>query len=71
MFEPGGRIALAGILAAFTLSRTAVAHHLRVPRDAAVLDCKKEGKEFWYWPDRVATRAGLAAALELESLGEA
>lgn len=69
MFEPGERLTIAGIVAASTLSRTAVAHHLRVLREAGVLKCEKRGKEVWYWPDRATVRAGLAAALEY--LGEA
>jgi ArsR family transcriptional regulator, arsenate/arsenite/antimonite-responsive transcriptional repressor len=31
------------------LSRTAVSHHLRVLREAGVLESRKEGKEVYFW----------------------
>ena len=49
------------IVAASTLSRTAVAHHLRVLREARVLRSRKVGREVWYWPDPCAVRAALDA----------
>ena len=64
MFEPGERLTVSEIVAASTLSRTAVAHHLRVMREAGVLRCEKVGKEVFYWPDLDAVKSGLSAALE-------
>jgi len=64
MFEPGERLNVGQIVAASTLSRTAVSHHLRVLRDAGVLKSQKLGKEVWYWPDPDAVRAALTAVLE-------
>lgn len=64
MFEPGERLTVGDIVAASTLSRTAVAHHLRVMREAGVLQCEKIGKEVWYWPDLDAVRVALSAALD-------
>ena len=64
MFEPGERLTVSDIVNASTLSRTAVAHHLRVMREAGVLQCEKIGKEVWYWPDLDLVRSGLAAALD-------
>ena len=64
MFEPGERLNVGQIVAASTLSRTAVSHHLRVLRDAGVLRSQKVGKEVWYWPDPDAVRAALTAVLE-------
>ena len=64
MFEPGERLNVGQIVAASTLSRSAVAHHLRVLRGAGVLRSEKIGKEVWFWPDREAVRAGLSAVLE-------
>jgi ArsR family transcriptional regulator len=61
MFEPGERLNVSQIVAASTLSRTAVGHHLRVLRDAGVLRCEKRGRETWYWPDVDAVRIALAA----------
>ncbi len=64
MFEPGERLNVGQIVAASTLSRSAVAHHLKVLRHAGVLQCEKVGKEVWYWPDPDAVRDALAAVLD-------
>jgi DNA-binding transcriptional ArsR family regulator len=48
-FEPGERLNVAAIVAVSPLSRTAVSHHLRVLRDAGVLESVKEGKEVYFW----------------------
>jgi len=64
MFEPGERLNVGQIVAASTLSRTAVAHHLRVLRDAGVLRCEKIGKEVWYWRDPDTVRKALTAVLD-------
>ena len=52
MFEPGERLTVGQIVAASTLSRSAVAHHLKVLREAGVLRSEKIGKEVWFWIDR-------------------
>ena len=64
MFEPGERLNVGQIVAASTLSRSAVSHHLRILRDAGVLKCEKIGKEVWYWPDPDAVRAALTDVLD-------
>src|SRR3954452_3167175 len=64
LFEPGERIAMQQILETTTLSRTAVAHHLRVMRDAGVLVSEREGKEAFYWIDKDYVRAKLAAVID-------
>ena len=61
MFERDERLSIGEIAAASTLSRTAVAHHLRVLREAGVLRSRKVGREVWYWPDPHAVRAALDA----------
>jgi DNA-binding transcriptional ArsR family regulator len=61
MFERGERLSIGEIVAASTLSRTAVAHHLRVLREAGVLRSSKVGREVWCWPDPDAVRAALGA----------
>jgi ArsR family transcriptional regulator len=63
MFEPGERLNVGQIVAASTLSRSAVSHHLRVLRDAGVLQSEKIGKEVWYWRDPDAVRKALTAVL--------
>src|SRR5258706_15143024 len=64
MFEPGERLNVGQIVAASTLSRTAVAHHLKVLREAGILHSEKIGKEVWYHPDPGAIRAALTDVLD-------
>jgi DNA-binding transcriptional ArsR family regulator len=64
MFEPGERLTVGQIVAASTLSRSAVAHHLKVLRGAGVLRCEKVGKEVWYWTDADAVRGALSSVLD-------
>jgi ArsR family transcriptional regulator len=64
MFEPGERLNVGRIVAASTLSRSAVSHHLRVLRDAGVLMSEKIGKEVYFWPDVDTVQAALSAVQE-------
>jgi len=61
MFERGERLTVGEIVAASTLSRTAVAHHLRVLRDAGVLKSEKVGREVWFWPQPGPVREAIDA----------
>lgn len=51
-FEPGERLNVTQIVAASTLSRTAVSHHLKVLRQAGALRSEKIGKEVYFWVAR-------------------
>jgi DNA-binding transcriptional ArsR family regulator len=62
-FEPGERLNVRQLVEISTLSRTAVSHHLKVLREARVLDCKKEGKEVYYWVDKHFLEESLDAVL--------
>jgi ArsR family transcriptional regulator, arsenate/arsenite/antimonite-responsive transcriptional repressor len=64
MFEPGERLNMTQIVHASTLSRSAVAHHLRVLRAAGVLQSEKVGKEMLFWTDVRAVQDALAAVQE-------
>ena len=64
MFEPGEELTVGQIVAASTLSRSAVAHHLKVLREAGVLHARKSGKEVWYTTDPAAVRKALSAVLD-------
>ena len=64
LFKPGEKIGMQQILQTTTLSRTAVAHHLRVMRDAGVLVSEKVGKEVFYNIDKEHVRAQLAAVID-------
>jgi DNA-binding transcriptional ArsR family regulator len=48
-FEAGERLNISQIVAASTLSRTAVTHHLNVLKQARVLNHEKVGKEMRFW----------------------
>ncbi len=48
-FEPGERLNVGQIVDVSTLSRSAVSHHLKILRDAGVLQSVKEGKEVYFW----------------------
>ena len=61
MFDPGERLNIGQIVAASTLSRTAVSHHLKVLREAGVLKSEKVGKEVHFWPDPDAVQEALTA----------
>ncbi len=48
-FERGERLNVSQIVAVSTLSRPAVSHHLKILRDAGVLNSEKIGKEVFFW----------------------
>lgn len=48
-FAPGERLNVGQIAEVSTLSRSAVSHHLKILREAGVLDSRKEGKEVFFW----------------------
>jgi DNA-binding transcriptional ArsR family regulator len=49
LFEPGERLNVGQIAAVSTLTRSTVSHHLKVLRDAGVLESEKIAKEVWFW----------------------
>lgn len=52
LFEPGERLNVGQIAEVSTLTRSTVSHHLKVLREAGVLNSEKIGKEVWFWIDR-------------------
>lgn len=48
-FEPGERLNVGQIVEGSELSRSAISHHLKVLKEAGVLDSRKEGKEVYFW----------------------
>ena len=64
MFEPHERLTVGQIVAASTLSRSAIAHHLKVLREAGILHAEKIGKEVWYGTAPDAVRTALTAVLD-------
>lgn len=51
-FDPGERLNVGQIAEVSTLSRSAVSHHLKVLREAGVLESEKLGKEIYFWINR-------------------
>lgn len=51
-FGPGERLNVGQIVEVSTLSRSAVSHHLKILRDAGVLESRKEGKEVYFWVNK-------------------
>lgn len=62
-FEPGERLNVGQIVAVSTLSRSAVSHHLKLLKDAGVLDSEKLGKEVFYWVNKPFLDESLEAVL--------
>lgn len=51
-FGPGERLNVTQIVADSSLSRTAVSHHLKVLRQAGVLQSEKIGRDVYFWIER-------------------
>jgi len=49
LFEPGERLNVGQIAEVATLTRPTVSHHLKILRQAGVLESEKIGKEVWFW----------------------
>ena len=63
-FDPGERLNVGQIVEVSTLSRSAISHHLKVLREAGVLDSEKIGKEVYFWLNKKPIRESLQAVLE-------
>ncbi len=48
-FERGERLNVGQLVEISPLSRSAVSHHLKILRDAGVLQSEKVGKEVYFW----------------------
>lgn len=63
-FEPGERLNVGQIVEVSTLSRSAVSHHLKILREAGVLDSEKIGKEVYFWLNKKRVKEALAAVMD-------
>ncbi len=63
-FEPGERLNVGQVAEVSTLSRSAVSHHLKVLREAGVLESRKEGKEVFFWVNKNLLREILGNVLD-------
>ena len=52
-FEQGERLNVSQIVSVSTLSRPAVSHHLKILREAGVLESEKVGKEIFFWVNKI------------------
>lgn len=52
LFEKDERLNVGQIAEVATLSRSTVSHHLKILREAGVLESEKLGKEVWFWVNR-------------------
>lgn len=51
-FEPGERLNVGQIAEVSTLARSTVSHHLKILREAGVLESEKVGKEVYFWVNK-------------------
>ena len=63
-FEPGERLNVGQIANVSTLSRSAVSHHLKILREAGVLQSHKEGKEVFFWVNKTFLQETLRNVLD-------
>jgi len=52
LFDQGERLNVGQIAEVSTLTRSTVSHHLKILREANVLNSEKIGKEVWFWINR-------------------
>jgi DNA-binding transcriptional ArsR family regulator len=62
-FEKGERLNVGQIVEVSTLSRSAVSHHLKLLRNAGVLESRKEGKEVYFWVNKAFLEESLGAVV--------
>ena len=62
-FDKGERLNVGQLVSVSTLSRSAVSHHLKILRDAGVLESRKEGKEVFFWINRDNLDESISAVL--------
>ena len=63
-FEKGERLTVGQIAEVVTLSRPAVSHHLKILRQAGVLDAQREGREVYLRINREVLEETLATVLD-------
>jgi ArsR family transcriptional regulator len=66
----GGEVCVCELTDAFTLSGPTISHHLRVLREAGLVDCQRRGTWVYYWvvPDALAALSRLLDTSAMTSL---
>lgn len=62
-FEPGERLTAGQLAEVSTLSRPTVSHHLKILREAGVLQHERQGKTIYFWIDKAYLNDSLQAVL--------
>ncbi|HVK55776.1 MAG TPA: metalloregulator ArsR/SmtB family transcription factor [Burkholderiales bacterium] len=63
-FDKGERLNVGQLVSVSTLSRSAVSHHLKILREAGILESQKEGKEVYFWINRNNLDHSITAILD-------
>ena len=63
-FEPRERLNVGQIVEVSTLSRSAVSHHLKILREAGILNSEKIGKEVYFWLNKKQIKGSLVAVMD-------
>jgi DNA-binding transcriptional ArsR family regulator len=63
-FGRGERLNVGQIAEVSTLSRPTVSHHLKILREAGVLESEKIGKEVWFWINKPQLDQTLSGVLQ-------
>ncbi len=66
----GGEVCVCDLTDAFTLTGPTISHHLRVLREAGLIDCQRRGTWVYYWivPAKLTTLSQLLDASTVTSL---
>jgi DNA-binding transcriptional ArsR family regulator len=64
LFQRGERLNAGQIAAACPLAQSTVSHHLKVLREAGVLQSEKTGKEVYFWVDPPRLKQALQRVLQ-------
>lgn len=65
LFGKGERLNIGQIAAEVPISRSAIVHHLKVLKNAGVLESEKVGKEVFFWVNKPFTLGMLRKAVDL------
>ncbi len=64
LFDKGERLNVGQIAEVSTLSRSTVSHHLKLLREAGVLESEKVGKEVYFWINKKEIKESLSAVID-------
>ena len=62
-FQAGERLTAGQLAEVSTLARPTVSHHLKILREAGVLEHEKQGKEIYFWINKAFMTTSLQSVL--------